>query len=139
MVKLRYEKMARILIIENEELLAQTLARMLELGGHEVLVATNAANGVAQGVAVRPDLIIADWMLGGRLHGGEVAALIADACPRVKTIIITGYIGIASQVRGSDNRIDEVIEKPFHTEQMLAAVRRLLSKTQFSAAERRRA
>ena len=119
--------MARILIIEDERPLADLLAGILEREGHEVLAAANAVDGIGQAIAHRPDVVIADWMPKNRIHGGEAASRIRTACPDVKIIIITGHLEIASRARSWCDCIGEVLEKPFHSERLVAAVRRLLS------------
>jgi DNA-binding response OmpR family regulator len=119
--------MARILIIEDERPLADLLAGILEREGHEVLAAANAAEGIGQAMAHRPDVVIAAWMLKDRVHGGEAACRIRTACPHVKIIIITGHLEVALRARSWCDCINEVLEKPFHSERLVAAVRRLLS------------
>jgi len=127
--------MARILIIEDERPLADLLAGILEREGHEVLAAANAADGIGQAIARRPDVVIADWMLTNRIHSGEAASRIRAACPHVKIIIITGHPEIASRARSWCDCIDEVLEKPFHSKRLVAAVRRLLSEEEPFLAE----
>ena len=127
--------MARILIVEDETSLANLLAGILKREGHEVLVAANAADGIELGVGNEPDLIIADWLLKSRIHGGEMSRRIHTACPHVKTIIITGHPEVASRARSWCECIDEVIEKPFHIERILRAVRRILPETELYLAK----
>jgi len=127
--------MARILIIENERPLADLLAGILEREGHEVLTAANAADGIGQAIARRPDVVIAEGMLKNRIHGGEAASRIRIACPYVKIIIISGHPEIASRARSWCDFIDEVLEKPFHSERLVATVRRLLSEEEPFLAE----
>ena len=79
------------------------------------------------GLADRPDVVIADWMLGGDLHGGEVCRRIRAACPSVKTIIMTGYLDGASEVEQWSEYAETLLEKPFHQEAILEAVNRALS------------
>ena len=66
-------------------------------------------------------------MLGATLHGGEVCRRIHAACPSAKSIIMTGYRDVASSAKSVWSELAEtVLEKPFHREEMLWAVRKAL-------------
>jgi DNA-binding response OmpR family regulator len=119
--------MAQILVIDNDRPFADVLASVLRLEGHDVIVADSADEGVELGVALRPDVVVAHWMLGGDLHGGEACRLIQAACPSVKTILTTGYNDGVSQVRRWRDYADTLLEKPFHKEAIVEAVNRALA------------
>jgi DNA-binding response OmpR family regulator len=119
--------MARILIVEDDRPFADALAGALRLEGHVVLVALSADEGVQLGASHRPDMVIADWMLKDHLHGGEVCRRIRAACPAVKTIIMTGYLDVAPEVGRWSEYGEAMIQKPFHKESILDAVRRAMS------------
>ena len=120
--------MARILIVEDDRPFADALASTLRLEGHEVLAADNADEGIRLGVAQRPDVVIADWMLKNDLHGGEVCRRIRADRPHTKTIIITGYPdAVSAQIGRWRASIEAVVEKPFHKEQIIEAIDRALS------------
>jgi DNA-binding response OmpR family regulator len=118
--------MGRILIVEDEMPLAELLAWVLQQEGHDVHVATDAAEAIAVGLVELPDLVAADWMLKHALHGGQVCQRLRAARPATKTIVITGHPEIVSQTHGWRDCIDAVIEKPFHMRRLLVAVRRML-------------
>ena len=121
--------MARILIVEDDRPFADSLAFTLRLEGHDVLAAVSADEGIQLGLAHRPDVVIADWMLGGRLHGGDVCRRIHAACPLVKTIIMTGYLDAVPEVGRWSEYAEAVMQKPFHKGAILEAVSRVLSCT----------
>jgi DNA-binding response OmpR family regulator len=120
--------MARVLIVEDDRPFADVLAFAFRLDGHEVFVATTAGEGVRLGWAHSPDVIIADWMLRSDLHGGEVCRRIHAVCPLVKAIIITGRSDIVSQAARYCECVTAVVEKPFHTEEIIQAVNQALSR-----------
>jgi DNA-binding response OmpR family regulator len=126
--------MVRILIVEDERPLADLLAWAFEQEGYEAVIATNAADGIELGLADPPDLILTDWMLKHSMHGGDVSRAIRDVCPWTKTIIMTGHPEIVSQAWAWRDCIDYVIEKPFHLNSLLAAVRHTLRQSELSAA-----
>ncbi len=120
--------MARILIVEDNRSFVEALAFTLQLEGHEVWSAVSADEGIQSGLAHRPDVVIADWMLGSEVHGGEVCRRIRSACPLVKSIIMTGYVDLVPQGGAGLDPGEAVIEKPFRKEAIVAAVNRVLSR-----------
>jgi DNA-binding response OmpR family regulator len=121
--------MARILIVEDDRSFADALADMLRLEGHEALIAVDPDEGIRLGLLQQPDLVIADWMLTSDLHGGEVCRRIRAGCPRVKTIIITGYLDVVPEIGRWSEYGETVIQKPFHKGEIVDAVNRALSGT----------
>ena len=119
--------MTRILIVEDNRSFADALACALEVEGYDVLVADNAADGIQLGLSQCPDVVISDWMLRNEVHGGEVCRRIRVACREVKIIIITGHQEFVSKARRYCERVEAVIEKPFHKEEILSVVRHALS------------
>jgi DNA-binding response OmpR family regulator len=118
--------MTRILIIEDDQPFADTLAFALRLEGYDVSVALSAEEGIDVGLARRPDVVIADWMLGGDMHGGEVCRRIQTIWPSARTILTTGYLESVSEIGRWSDFADTFIEKPFHKEAILDAVNRAL-------------
>ena len=119
--------MARILIVEDDRILADTLASALRLEGHEVLLAASADEGIRIGLARHPDVVVAEWMLAGERHGGTVCQWIHAACPSARSIIITpDAIPQAARWCASASA---VLETPFHTEEILRAIDRVMSGT----------
>lgn len=121
--------MGRILIVEDDRPFADALAVAIRLEGHDVLVAVSADEGIQLGRAQHPDVVIADWMLKSNMHGGEVCRWIRTACPQVKTIIMTGYRDIVTEIGQWSEYVETVIEKPFHKVEILEAVNRAMTCT----------
>ena len=125
--------MARIFIVEDEQSYCDSLAIILSRAGHEVCFARSSHQGIRKGINYGPDLLIVDWMLKSDLHGGQVAEQIRAVHPRVKIIVITGYLDVAQQVEESYKFIYEVIQKPFHITDILEIAERVLSQEDKSA------
>jgi DNA-binding response OmpR family regulator len=119
--------MGQILIVEDDRPFAEALALMLRLERHEVLIAVSADEGVRLGLAQRPDVVIADWMLKNKLDGGEVCRRIRDVCPPVKCIVVTGYLDLLPEIARRCPHLEAVITKPFHKEDIVKAVNRASS------------
>ncbi len=118
--------MARILIIEMNPSFADVLACTLRVEKHDVAVANTAAEGIRLGVADRPDVVVAAWVLRGDVHGGEVCRRIHAASPCTKDVIITGRDEFVSCAKRYCRSAVAVLAKPFHRDDLLGAVRKAL-------------
>lgn len=118
--------MVRILIVEDDQPFADVLAFAIRLEGHDVMVAFSAEDGIETGLTRRPDIVIADWMLGGGMHGGHVCRRIRAAWPSVKTVVMTGYVESASGIGRWCDFAEMFLAKPFHKEAILGIVNRTL-------------
>ena len=83
--------MARVLLVEDEDTLRESVARYLELEGHSVLTAANGREAFEVGVSGRPDVLVADWMLHNHIHGLHVAQTLRVVDPSLNTVLITGF------------------------------------------------
>lgn len=124
--------MARILVVEDDRSFAEALASAIRLGGHDVSISTAADEAVELGAAQSPDIVIADWMLGCEMHGGEVCRQIRATCPRVKTIVMTGYLDAESDICQWPEYAEALLKKPFHKEAIFDAIDRVLICTSMS-------
>jgi len=125
--------MAKILVIEDEVSYCDSLELVLSRAGHEVRIARSSHQGIRDGIAYAPDLVITDWMLKNDLHGGDVAEQIRAVHPRVKIIVITGYLHVVRLINESYKFVSEVIQKPFRTTDILSAAERVLDRGDESA------
>ncbi|MCO5732175.1 response regulator [Rhizobium sp. SSA_523] len=117
--------MASIVIAEDEFLIADVLAIMLEEAGHEVSTAAHgrAALAIIKGKA--PDLVITDFMMP-LMTGLELAqALRGDAeLQQIPIILVSGAQGAIG--RAHPDVFDAVLDKPYNEKTLLATVERLL-------------
>lgn len=111
--------MPRVLLVEDEEVLRTSLAGLLRHRGFDVRDARSTAEAVEVGRTFHPDVLIADWMLQNHLHGLDVARLLLDTNPALRTIVITGFP--SQELRAEAEREPAVIgflEKPFAFEDL---------------------
>jgi two-component system CheB/CheR fusion protein len=111
----------RVLVIEDNDDLAETLAALLEIIGHEVLaVANTGSEGLERARALQPDLILCDIGLPGELDGLDVArAIRADAqLAHTRMIAVTGYGAPEDRERVNDAGFDACLIKPVELEQL---------------------
>jgi len=116
--------MARILIIDDEELVRFTLRQMLERAGHEVHEARDGEEGLAQYREQRPDLVITDIIMPEK-EGIETILELRRDGQDVKLIAISGggrigNLGVLETAKKLG--ADEAMAKPIERNQLLAMV-----------------
>ncbi len=112
----------QILLVEDEDALAQFLKQELTYEGYEVTVEKDGMNGLVKARESHPDLIILDWMLP-RLSGIEVCRRLRASHNHVPIILLTAKDEVSDRVTGLDSGADDYIIKPFSLEEFLARVR----------------
>jgi len=113
----------RVLIADDNRDAAESLARLLEMSGHEVNVVTNGAAAIAQAASTRPDVVLLDIGMPG-MDGHEVARRLRQLTngPDMRLIAMTGYGGEDDRARSAESGFDHHLVKPID----LADLERLL-------------
>jgi len=115
---------ARILVVEDEEPLADTLRYNLEREGFSVTVATDGRRALELLRAERPSLVILDLMLP-EMSGLDVCrAIRADSA--VPIIMVTAKDSEADKVTGLELGADDYVTKPFSVRELVSRVRATL-------------
>ena len=115
----------RILVVDDERAVRESLRRALELEGYEVELATDGEEALAAGRAGRPDAVILDVLMPG-IDGLEVCRTAPAAGNAVPVLMLTARAEIDSRVAGLDAGADDYLPKPFALEELLARLRALL-------------
>ncbi len=119
-----FSRAPRVLVVEDDEDIAQALQRSLRMEGYEVRAAADGPAALENGRSFAPDLVILDLGLPG-LDGLEVArSLRAD--DDVPILILTARDALESRVEGLDAGADDYLVKPFERQELLARMRALL-------------
>jgi two-component system response regulator MprA len=117
----------RILVVDDDPMVATTVQRVLRPEGYEVDVALGGAQAIERAHANRPDLVVLDLMMPG-IDGLEVCRqLRADG--DLPILMLTARSGTADRVKGLDTGADDYLVKPFAYAELLARVRALLRRT----------
>ena len=114
----------RVLIVEDEPMMAQELRKGLEQEGYSVLVAQDGAQGLELARNVDHDLIVLDWMLP-KLDGRQVARRLREAKVDTRILMLTARDAASDVVDGLDCGADDYLVKPFAFEVLLARLRAL--------------
>jgi DNA-binding response OmpR family regulator len=114
----------RVLIVEDDAVVADTLRIYLEHVGYAVDTVTDGASGLAS--AQRPEvaLVVLDWMLPG-LSGQEVCRRLR-AASNVPILMLTARTSEDDRVCGLDSGADDYVPKPFSPREVVARVQALL-------------
>jgi len=114
----------RVLVVEDEEALADVLARGLRQAGFAVDVALDGEEGLDKALVTDYDVVALDRQLPG-MHGDEVCRqLIAlDNPPRI--LMLTAAGDVHSRIQGLELGADDYLPKPFVMAEVVARVRAL--------------
>ena len=115
----------KILIVEDETLLADSLRDLLEARGFETEVVCDGESGAAYAELGVYDLVILDVMLP-KLDGCQAARQIRARRCGVPILMLTARSGILDRVEGLNAGADYYLSKPFDTRELLACVNALL-------------
>ena len=126
----------RILVVEDEEHLAEGLRFNLEAEGHEVETVGDGAEAARRLDASEPrfDLVILDLMLPG-ISGFEVVRRARAAGEYAPILILTAKGDVQDLVRGLEEGADDYLTKPFRLDELLARVRGLLRRRRWDGVE----
>ena len=115
----------RILIVEDERLLAETVKTLLESRGFTAETACDGESGLAYGELGIYDLIILDVMLPG-LDGRQVVRRLREKRCGTPVLMLTARSGLEDRVEGLNAGADYYLAKPFDARELLACVNALL-------------
>ena len=121
----------RILIIEDDEHIAQGLKLNLSLQGYEVSIAGEGTSGLRMWKEWNPHLIVLDIMLPG-LDGLSVLRHIRMEDEKLPVLILSAKGGHDDKVKGFSYGVDDYLAKPFNLEEFLMRIERLMKRSSWS-------
>jgi two-component system, OmpR family, response regulator MprA len=119
-----HDRQARVLIVEDDDDIAQVLQRSLRLEGYETRIAADGEAALGAANDFVPDLVVLDLGLP-KLDGMEVARRLRSA-DDVPILMLTARDALESRVDGLDAGADDYLVKPFERQELLARLRALL-------------
>ncbi len=125
-----------VLLIEDEEPIAQLLKYNLEKEGYRVSVAGDGEEALLLAEEGKPDLVLLDWMLP-KLAGIEVCRRLRSARSSRNTpiVMLTARGEEGDRIRGLDTGADDYVVKPFLMSELLARVRAVMRRIRPALAE----
>ncbi|MDH4265014.1 MAG: response regulator [Deltaproteobacteria bacterium] len=120
---------AKILIVDDELDLTETIRFSLELEGCNVLVASNGEEGLNLARQEKPDLILLDLMLP-KLDGYKVCRLLKfdERYKHIPILMLTAKTQEKDKILGKETGANEYITKPFDMDELMAKIKSYLSK-----------
>lgn len=115
----------KILIIEDEKLLAQSLQTLLELKGFEVEVVYDGEDGANYAETGVYDLLILDVMMP-KLNGYQVARQVRTRRITTPILMLTAKGEVQDRIEGLNAGADYYLTKPFDNQELLACINALL-------------
>jgi two-component system OmpR family response regulator len=119
----------RILIVEDDALLAAGIAQILHADGYAVDVKRTGAEALEAAERERSDLVLLDIGLPG-MDGYEVLRRLRIAQDRVSVLVLTARDAVRERVHGLDLGADDYLAKPFAMAELSARVRALIRRAQ---------
>jgi DNA-binding response OmpR family regulator len=114
----------RILVVEDDRRLAETLDQGLVEAGMSVDIAGDGDEGLAAVLGTDYDVVILDVMLPG-ISGHEVVRRMRGREVRTPVLMLTALDGIDDRVKGLESGADDYLPKPFALKELVARVRAL--------------
>src|SRR5947208_11719362 len=119
----------KILVVDDERAVRESLRRALELEGYEIELAADGREALERLEAeAQPDAVILDVLMPG-VDGLEVCRRLRRSGSRLPVLMLTARDAVENRVAGLDARADDYVTKPFALEELLARIRALLRRT----------
>lgn len=119
--------MSKVLIVEDERMVAEVVEQYLRRDGHTVRVSHSGADALAKQAIFDPDLIVLDVMLPG-LDGFEVCRRVRSES-QIPIIIVSARREEYDRLRGLGLGADDYVTKPFSPRELAARVQAVLRRT----------
>jgi two-component system response regulator MprA len=125
----------KILVVDDERAVRESLRRALELEGYEIELAADGNEALYRlESGDEPDAVILDVLMPG-VDGLEVCRRLRGTGSRLPVLMLTARTEVEDRVAGLDAGADDYVTKPFALEELLARVRALLRRTSDETAE----
>jgi two-component system response regulator MprA len=125
----RHNERVKILVVDDERAVRESLRRALELEGYEIELAEDGAEALRRLESEpEPDAMVLDILMPG-VDGLEVARTLRRNGNKLPILMLTARTQVEDRVEGLDAGADDYLTKPFALEELLARVRALLRRT----------
>jgi two-component system, OmpR family, response regulator MprA len=119
----------KILVVDDERAVRESLRRALELEGYDIDLAENGEDALRRlGANAEPDAMILDVLMPG-VDGLEVCRRLRSDGSRLPVLMLTARVEVEDRVEGLDAGADDYLTKPFALDELKARLRALLRRT----------
>ncbi len=115
----------RVLLVDDDRAIRESLARALDLEGYEVLTASDGAEALSITREEHPDVLVLDVMMPS-VDGLTVCQVLRFEKDRTPILMLTARTETTDRVAGLDAGADDYLSKPFDLDELLARLRALL-------------
>ena len=127
-------RMPRILVVDDEPSILETVGGVLRDEGYEIDTASTARSAMSTAIASRPDMMVLDVMLPD-FDGLEIARRLRADGHAVAILFLTARDTVEDRVHGLRIGGDDYMTKPFSLEELVERVRAILRRTHHVAAD----
>ncbi len=115
----------RLLVVDDEPAILQTLSQILSRQGFEVVTKSNVADALQAIASVRFDILIADLNIGEPGDGFTVVSALRRTYPEAIAVILTGYPGFDAALKAIREQVDDFLVKPIHPAELVKHIETL--------------
>ena len=119
------DKLARIIVVDDDESIRKVLATIFEENGYTVDTAENGKQAIEKTEKNFYNLGLFD-IRPPDIEGAELMAKVKDTTPRMRKIIVTGYPSLPNAVEALNKGADAYILKPFDMDKILQTIKEQL-------------
>jgi DNA-binding response OmpR family regulator len=114
----------RVLVADDERVIADTLAMILNQSGFQAQVAYTGEKALEMAAEYKPEMLISDVIMAG-LNGIDAAIKIREILPNIKILLFSGQAATADLLEKARERgyEFEILAKPVHPQDLLAKLR----------------
>ncbi len=122
--------MSKVLIIEDEKNIRETIKEILELNDYEIAIAENGLIGIAKALQFKPDLIVCDVMMP-EMDGFDTLKNIRaiNEISNTPFVFLTAKTETRDFREGMNSGADDFLNKPFNTQELLEVIQLRISKS----------
>jgi two-component system, OmpR family, response regulator MprA len=120
----------RILVVDDDRAVRESLRRSLAFNGYSVDLAQDGQEALEMITRERPDALVLDVMMP-RMDGLQVCRHLRSTGDDLPILVLTARDSVSERVAGLDAGADDYLPKPFALEELLARMRALLRRTAF--------
>lgn len=120
----------RVFVVDDEFIIASTLATILQRNGFDALSFTRPLDALKAAGVKAPDLLISDVMMPD-LSGVDLAILLKKHCPNCKILLFSGQAATANLLQAAREKGHdfELLSKPIHPTEFLQKIRTVTEAT----------